>query len=84
MLLQHSAFTTEGTSGSPVFDASGAVIGVNTGSYVSEKDLRLYDPESKEIKDRVAVTESLSGYNVAIRSDLVGGTMRAKGVQGAP
>jgi S1-C subfamily serine protease len=84
VLLQHSAFTMEGTSGSPVFDAAGNVIAVNTGSYVREKDLRLYDPESKEIKDRVAVAEPLSGYNVAIRSDLVRELMRAKGVQGAP
>ncbi len=84
VLLQHSAFTMEGTSGSPVFDAAGDVIAVNTGSYVREKDLRLYDPDSKEIKDRIAVAESLSGYNVAIRSDLVGELMRAKGVQGAP
>jgi S1-C subfamily serine protease len=84
VLLQHSAFTMEGTSGSPVFDASGNVIAVNTGSYVREKDLRLYDPDSKEIKDRVAVAEPLSGYNVAIRSDMVGELMRAKGVQGAP
>jgi S1-C subfamily serine protease len=75
VLLQHSAFTMEGTSGSPVFDASGNVIAVNTGSYVRE---------SKEIKDRAAVAEPLSGYNVAIRSDLVGELMRAKGVQGAP
>jgi S1-C subfamily serine protease len=80
VLLQHSAFTMEGTSGSPVFDAAGNVIAVNTGSYVREKDLRLYDPDSKEIKDRVAVAEPLSGYNVAIRSDMVGELMRAKGV----
>ncbi len=84
VLLQHSAFTMEGTSGSPVFDSGGAVIAVNTGSYVRERDLRMYDPDSKEFKDRVAVAESLSGYNVAIRSDLVGELMRGKGVLGAP
>jgi V8-like Glu-specific endopeptidase len=55
ILVQHSAFAMEGTSGSPVFDVSGAVIAVNTGSYQRENDLR----------------EALSGYNVAIRSDTV-------------
>jgi hypothetical protein len=33
-LLQHSAFCTGGTSGSPMFNASGHVIGVNAGGYV--------------------------------------------------
>jgi S1-C subfamily serine protease len=81
ILIQHSAFTMEGTSGSPVFDASGQVIAVNTGSYVREKDLRMYDSESKEFKEKVAVAESLSGYNVAIRIDMVEDLLRDKGVK---
>lgn len=32
-LIQHSAFTSHGTSGSPLFDAQGRVIGVNAGGY---------------------------------------------------
>jgi hypothetical protein len=33
-LLQHSAYSTGGTSGSPMFNSSGHVIGVNAGGYV--------------------------------------------------
>ena len=32
-LLQHSAFCTGGTSGSPMFNGSGHVIGINAGGY---------------------------------------------------
>ena len=33
-LLQHSAFCTGGTSGSPMFNANGHVIGINAGGYL--------------------------------------------------
>ena len=33
MLLQHSAVTSRGTSGSPLFDENGLVIGINAGGY---------------------------------------------------
>ncbi len=33
VLIQHSAFTSSGTSGSPLFDSYGRVIGINTGGY---------------------------------------------------
>ena len=55
VLVQHSAFTTGGTSGSPVFDASGTVIAINAGG--------LRD------RDNVDSGASLPGYNVAIRID---------------
>ncbi|MCK9522926.1 MAG: FHA domain-containing protein [Proteobacteria bacterium] len=32
-LLQHSAFVSQGTSGSPMFNAAGSVIGINAGGY---------------------------------------------------
>jgi S1-C subfamily serine protease len=35
-LLQHSAYCTAGTSGSPMFDTSGRVIGINAGGYVED------------------------------------------------
>jgi hypothetical protein len=35
-LLQHSAFCTTGTSGSPMFDTAGRVIGINAGGYLED------------------------------------------------
>lgn len=35
-LLQHSAFSSAGTSGSPIFDANGKVIGINAGGYTED------------------------------------------------
>ena len=53
-LLQHSAFTSAGTSGSPLFDAEGRVIGINAGGYV----------------DDGAAGRPLPGYNFGMRIDL--------------
>lgn len=36
VLLQHSAVISEGTSGSPMFNLDGQVVGVNAGGYASE------------------------------------------------
>jgi len=33
-LLQHSAFSSSGTSGSPMFNSAGRVIGINSGGYL--------------------------------------------------
>ncbi|MGZ3429181.1 MAG: trypsin-like peptidase domain-containing protein [Polyangia bacterium] len=35
-LIQHSAFTSGGTSGSPIFNTAGHVVAVNTGGYVDK------------------------------------------------
>lgn len=35
-LIQHSAFTSGGTSGSPIFNGAGHVVAVNTGGYVDK------------------------------------------------
>ncbi|MCP4677834.1 MAG: FHA domain-containing protein [Deltaproteobacteria bacterium] len=35
-LLQHSAFSTGGTSGSPIFNTSGRVVGINAGGYTED------------------------------------------------
>jgi V8-like Glu-specific endopeptidase len=53
-LLQHSAFTSAGTSGSPLFDAEGRVIGINAGGYLDEG----------------TASRPLPGYNYGLRIDL--------------
>jgi V8-like Glu-specific endopeptidase len=35
-LLQHSAFSSSGTSGSPIFNSTGQVIGINAGGYIEK------------------------------------------------
>jgi S1-C subfamily serine protease len=55
-LVQHSAFTTGGTSGSPIFNAAGHVVAVNTGGY----------------RDSVDKAAALAGYNFGMRIDLAG------------
>lgn len=87
ILIQHSAFTMEGTSGSPVFDSTGVVVAVNAGSYVREKAVSFYDPVTKQFKEKVATAENLTGYNVAIRIDTVMQLLERKGArpgQGTP
>jgi S1-C subfamily serine protease len=64
-LIQHSAFTSGGTSGSPIFDVEGNVVAVNTGGYVETNG-----GES---------TRPLPGYNFAMRVDLVGDLLKEGG-----
>jgi S1-C subfamily serine protease len=56
-LIQHSAFTSGGTSGSPIFDGEGHVVAVNTGGYMEAGGGE--------------GTRPLPGYNFAMRVDLV-------------
>jgi S1-C subfamily serine protease len=60
-LIQHSAFTSGGTSGSPIFDGEGRVVAVNTGGYL----------EADRASGAQVVTRPLPGYNFAMRVDLV-------------
>ncbi|MCK5798877.1 MAG: trypsin-like peptidase domain-containing protein, partial [Deltaproteobacteria bacterium] len=69
-LIQHSAFTSGGTSGSPIFDASGKVIAVNAGGYVESGTLRVMDPSSGRSR-ALRVAKQLSGYNFGIRVDVL-------------
>jgi S1-C subfamily serine protease len=61
-LIQHSAFTSGGTSGSPIFNAVGHVVAVNTGGYLD--DARGHEAQAM-------VPRNLQGYNFGMRIDLV-------------
>ncbi len=76
VLIQHSAFTAGGTSGSPIFDEAGRVIGVNAGGYVEDAALAVRDPRSGK-PQALLVTQPLHGYNFGMRIDLVEGLLAA-------
>jgi V8-like Glu-specific endopeptidase len=61
-LIQHSAFTSGGTSGSPIFDGVGHVVAVNTGAYAEA---------TAGAGSQAVVSRSLPGYNFGMRVDLV-------------
>lgn len=69
-LIQHSAFTSGGTSGSPIFNAQGQVIAVNAGGYVESGTLRVMDPLTGRAK-QLRVAKTLAGYNFGIRIDVL-------------
>ncbi|MBW2276044.1 MAG: trypsin-like peptidase domain-containing protein [Deltaproteobacteria bacterium] len=68
-LLQYSAFTTKGTSGSPVFDKHGRVVAVNSGYYKGRSMMRIEDPLTGETEE-AKVSRDLSGYSFGVRIDL--------------
>jgi S1-C subfamily serine protease len=69
-LLQHSAFTTAGTSGSPIFDAEGHVVGVNTGGYL-DAPRRTGHGGVQMPPAPAVVPRPLQGYNFGMRIDLL-------------
>ncbi len=81
LLLQHSAFTSPGTSGSPIFNNEGLVIGVNTGAFRRLARQTMIDPATGRRGD-VLMTQDLSGYAFGVRSDLVQALLM--GMQGQP
>lgn len=68
LLVQHSAFTSGGTSGSPIFNNAGKVVAVNTGGYVEPGSLQIMDPSTGRA-GKVVVAKQLPGYNFGIRVD---------------
>jgi S1-C subfamily serine protease len=68
-LLQHSAFTTKGTSGSPVFDKHGRVVAVNSGYYKGRSMMRIEDPRTG-VAEEAQVSRDLGGYSFGVRIDL--------------
>jgi hypothetical protein len=85
LLVQHSAFTMEGTSGSPVFDKTGLVVAVNTGAYARIAGGSGAEPSAEGGSGgsggvNLAPSQALSGYNIAIRIDTVAQLLTDTGV----
>ncbi|MSP60491.1 MAG: FHA domain-containing protein [Myxococcales bacterium] len=70
VLIQHSAFTAGGTSGSPIFDGAGRIVAVNAGGYVEDGELKTKDLRSGK-PGALVVAQPLHGYNFGMRIDLV-------------
>lgn len=67
--LQHSAQTSGGSSGSPIFGLSGAVIGVNAGSLSDEERQVVTDPTNGQRRE-VEVNRG-SNFKYGMRADLI-------------
>ncbi len=74
-LLQYSAFTSKGTSGSPVFDKYRRVIAVNSGYYQGKSRVTIEDPATGK-SEQANVSRDLSGYSFGIRVDIAHGIPR--------
>lgn len=78
-LIQHSAFTSGGTSGSPIFNAAGFVVAINAGGYVEPGSLQVMSPDTGKAKE-MRVAQKLAGYNFGIRIDVLGELMARQGI----
>jgi S1-C subfamily serine protease len=67
-LIQHDARTTVGTSGSPIFDGKGKVIGINAGSYLEGDDETIAGQKTEVVK--------ASPYKFGMRIDLLDAILR--------
>jgi pSer/pThr/pTyr-binding forkhead associated (FHA) protein/V8-like Glu-specific endopeptidase len=75
--VQHSAQTTSGSSGSPIFLANGSVIGVNAGSLADEERQRMVDPRTGQLVN-VEVNRS-SNFKYGMRADLIRSAVQSVG-----
>ena len=78
-LLQHSAFTAGGTSGSPIFNQHGKVVAVNAGGYVEPGTMQVMDPMTGRASE-LKVAKQLAGYNFGIRVDVLQELIRSTGL----
>lgn len=67
--LQHSAQTSGGSSGSPIFLPSGHVVGLNAGSLADDERQIVVDPSNGQRRE-VAVNRS-SNFKYGMRADLI-------------
>jgi pSer/pThr/pTyr-binding forkhead associated (FHA) protein len=79
-LIQHSAFTSGGTSGSPIFAANGKVFAVNAGGYVEPGTMQVMDPLTGRASS-LRVAKQLAGYNFGIRIDVLRDLLRRTGLR---
>jgi S1-C subfamily serine protease len=71
-ILQHTAYVTGGTSGSPIFDLNGAAIGINAGGLATKQEVTLgsgggYGGGGSKVQ----LTMPAPGYNYGMRIDLL-------------
>jgi V8-like Glu-specific endopeptidase len=66
-VLQHTAYVTGGTSGSPIFDGGGTVIGINAGGLKTKQDVFLGGDKTRP----VSMVFAAPGYNFGMRIDLL-------------
>jgi V8-like Glu-specific endopeptidase len=66
-VLQHTAYVTGGTSGSPMFDTGGTVIGINAGGLKTKQDVFLGGDKTRP----VSMVFAAPGYNFGMRIDLL-------------
>jgi V8-like Glu-specific endopeptidase len=67
-LIQHDAPTTSGTSGSPIFNGRGKVIGINAGGYLEGDDETIAGRKTEVVK--------ASPYKFGMRIDLLDAILR--------
>lgn len=75
--LQHTAQTTSGSSGSPIFLSSGQVIAINAGSLVAEERTQVVDPTTGRV-NTVEMSRS-SNFKYGMRADLIRAAIHAAG-----
>jgi len=76
--LQHSAQTSGGSSGSPIFLPSGSVVGINAGSLADDERQIVVDPTNGQRRE-VEVNRG-SNFKYGMRADLIRQGMAAVGV----